>query len=149
MIETNTSPPPSAATSRVAASPRQFAKFVAASGLAAAANFGSRLMFSIVLPYAVAITLAYCVGMAIAFALNRMFVFSGSANSLRKQMVFFVLVNLFGLAQTLIVSLVLAHWLLPWLGVTAYVEEIAHAVGIAVPTVSSYLGHKYFSFRRH
>ncbi|MDC8011098.1 GtrA family protein [Tahibacter soli] len=127
----------------------QFFKFVAVSGVAAATNFFSRMLFSLVAPYPVAIVLAYCLGMTVAFSLNRWLVFSESTNSLRKQMVFFVLVNLFGLAQTLVVSLVLAHWLLPWLGVTTYVEEIAHAVGIAVPTVSSYLGHKYLSFRRH
>jgi putative flippase GtrA len=127
----------------------QFFKFVAVSGIAAATNFCSRLLFSLFAPYPVAIVLAYCIGMTVAFSLNRWLVFAASTNSLRKQMAFFVLVNLFGLAQTLVVSLVLAHWVLPWLGVTAHVEEIAHAVGIAVPTISSYLGHKYLSFRRH
>jgi putative flippase GtrA len=146
MIDTNASSP--AASSGRAAS-RQFVKFVAVSGVAAMTNFGSRMLFSLALPYAAAIVLAYCAGMAVAFLLNRAFVFSDSANSLRRQMFFFVVVNLFGLAQTLIVSLVLAHWVLPWLGITVYVQEIAHAVGIAVPTISSYLGHKYLSFRRH
>lgn len=147
----NASPPDRAAARSqpggVAAS-QQFARFVLASGVAAAANFGSRMLFSLALPYPLAIALAFCVGLVVAFALNRSFVFPVSANSLRRQMTLFVLVNLFGLVQTLVVSLVLARWMLPWLGVTAYVEEIAHAVGIAVPTVSSYLGHKYFSFRK-
>jgi hypothetical protein len=33
------------------------------------------------------------------------------------------------------------------MGVTAYVPEIAHGVGVAVPVFTSYLGHKHFSFR--
>ena len=152
MIESDASRRDDAASQRssrklVGASP-QFVKFVAVSGVAAVMNFGSRLLFSLVAPYAVAIVLAYCVGMALAFLLNRWLVFAESTNSLRKQMTFFMLVNLFGLAQTLLVSLVLAHWALPWLGITTYVEEIAHAIGIAVPTISSYLGHKYISFRK-
>ncbi len=152
MIETNASrrddaAPPGSPRGLTGASP-QFFKFIAVSGVAAATNFCSRVTFSLFAPYPVAIVLAYCIGMIVAFLLNRWLVFAESTNSLRKQMAFFVLVNLVGLAQTLIVSLVLAHWVLPWLGVAAYVEEIAHAVGIAVPTVSSYLGHKYLSFKR-
>lgn len=126
----------------------QFLKFVAVSALAAMANFGSRLLFSLVAPYPVAIALAYCVGMVIAFSLNRWLVFAESTNTLRTQMTFFVLVNILGLAQTLVVSIVLANWVLPWLGISVYVNEIAHMVGIAVPTISSYIGHKYLSFRK-
>jgi DNA-binding transcriptional MocR family regulator len=50
-------------------------------------------------------------------------------------------------AQTLAISLALAWWLLPALGVERHVEAIAHAVGVAVPVVTSYLGHRRFTFR--
>lgn len=126
--------------------PQQFILFVLVSGLAAAMNFGSRILFSRFMPYTPAIVLAFCVGLVTAFVLGRLFVFRNAANPLHQQVLYFVLVNLFGLAQTLLISLLLAHWLLPALGLTAHIEEIAHAVGITVPMVSSYFGHKYLSF---
>lgn len=124
----------------------QFVRFVAVSGVAAAANFGSRILFSLVAAFPVAIVLAYCVGLSVGFLLNRLFVFARSTNSLRRQMAYFFIVNLVGLVQTLLVSLALVH-VLPALGVTVYVEAVAHAAGVAAPIVSSYFGHKYFSFR--
>jgi len=39
------------------------------------------------------------------------------------------------------------YYLLPIAGVTQWAPEIAHAVGVAVPVFTSYLGHKKFSFR--
>jgi putative flippase GtrA len=50
-------------------------------------------------------------------------------------------------AQTWAISLILARHVLPWAGVTSHAETIAHAVGIMVPVVSSYYGHKHFSFK--
>lgn len=49
--------------------------------------------------------------------------------------------------QTLAVSMGLALYVLPALGVTRHVAEIAHAVGVIVPVFTSYLGHKHLSFR--
>ena len=43
--------------------------------------------------------------------------------------------------------MLLADWLLPALGVRQYVHEVAHAVGVAVPVFTSYLGHKHLSFK--
>ena len=44
------------------------------------------------------------------------------------------------------ISLLLADWALPLLGVESFRKEIAHAVGIAVPVVTSYFGHRYWTF---
>ena len=125
----------------------RFARFVLVSTLAAAMNFGSRIVFSQFVPYAVAIVLAFVVGLSTAFLLARAFVFSDSTNSLKRQGFFFVAVNFFALAQTLAFSLVFARSVLPALGVTAHAEAIAHAIGIGIPVISSYFGHKYLSFR--
>jgi putative flippase GtrA len=122
-------------------------RFVLAGGTAALVNFGTRLLLSNVLPYAVAIVLAYGCGMATAFLLNRRFVFRGSSNRLHQQIAWFATVNALALLQTLVVSLLLADILLPWSGVTWHVAEIAHAAGIVVPIFSSYLGHKKWTFR--
>jgi putative flippase GtrA len=122
-------------------------KFVLASGVAAAVNFCARVAFSMFVPYTVAIVLAFGLGMAVAFVLNRQFVFSGSTNRLHQQALWFVAVNMLALVQTLLVSLLLARILLPKLGVTWHSEEIAHAVGIAVPILTSYIGHQRLTFR--
>lgn len=126
----------------------RFLRFVLAGGIAAAANYGSRFGFSVFLPYPVAIVLAYLVGMATAFALNRAFVFQEATNSVGNQALWFTVVNLAAVAQTLAISLALAWWLLPAMGIERHVEAIAHAVGVAVPVVTSYLGHRRFTFRR-
>jgi putative flippase GtrA len=126
--------------------PRQLLLFLMAGGLAALANFGSRIGLSLLLPYVAAIVIAYLIGMTTAFVLNRAFVFTGAANPVGQQAWRFVLVNAAAIAQTIAISLLLARWLLPAAGVTAHVETIAHGVGVVVPVFTSYLLHKHWSF---
>jgi putative flippase GtrA len=126
----------------------QFLRFVLAGGVAAAANYGSRFLFSAWLPYPAAITCAYLVGMAVAFALMRQYVFSGAGQPMLPQVAKFAIVNLLALLQTLVVSLVLARWVLPAVGVREHVEAIAHLVGVAVPVFTSFVGHRQATFRR-
>jgi len=126
---------------------RQFVLFVVVGGIAAGANYGSRFAFSQWVGYPVAIVLAYLVGMAVAFALMRQYVFEGRGKALAPQIVTFVAINALGLLQTLVVSLALARWVLPRLGVTEHAEAIAHAAGVAVPVVTSYFGHRHGTFR--
>lgn len=127
---------------------RQFMLFLLAGGVAAAANFGSRILFSLVFSYVPAIVLAYCAGMITAFTLNRRFVFIGADNPLHTQAAWFVAINLLAVLQTLSVSLILARWLFPVTGMTFHPETVAHAFGVAVPVVTSYIGHKALTFRR-
>lgn len=127
--------------------PRQFLLFLLAGGVAALVNFLSRMLYSQWLAFSWAIILAYVTGMVVAFLLTRAFVFKGSARPLGHSAFYFVVVNVFGVAQTWAVSLLLAYYVLPWLGVATLRLEIAHAFGLAVPAVSSYFGHKYLSFR--
>jgi putative flippase GtrA len=126
---------------------RQFALFLAAGGVAAAANYGSRFVFSLWTSYPVAIVLAYLVGMAVAFVLMRQYVFDARGKALVPQIGKFVAVNALAVLQTLVVSLVLARWVLPAMGVTTHAEAIAHLVGVAVPIVTSYFGHRHATFR--
>jgi putative flippase GtrA len=126
---------------------RQFARFLVAGGIAAAANFLSRIAFSTVMGLEAAIVLAYCVGMAVAFVLMRTQVFPPSQAPFPRQLAFFVAVNVAAVLQTLVVTLLLARWALPAMGAQHAIEEIAHAIGVAVPVVTSYFGHKHLSFR--
>jgi putative flippase GtrA len=127
---------------------RQFLLFLLASGTAALANFGSRILLGTVMPYVPSIVLAYLVGMCTAFVLNRAFVFRDARTHLRHQAFWFIAVNVAAVLQTVLVSLLLARWLLPAMGVHWHVETLAHAVGVVVPVFSSYFGHRHITFRR-
>lgn len=126
---------------------RQFASFLIAGGIAAIANVGSRIIFGLWLTYAMSIVLAYVVGMIVAFALNRLFVFPTPRNSLHHQVSWFVVVNFAALLQTLVVSLLLARWLFPLFDMHRHVETGSHVVGVLIPVVTSYLGHRYLTFK--
>lgn len=126
---------------------RQFLTFLVTGGIAAAANFGSRLLYNQWLDFSTAVILAYLTGMVTAFILARMFVFRDSQQTLHRSVLFFCLVNLVAVAQTWLISMGLAYYALPALGITRFAKELAHAVGIVVPVFTSYLGHKHLSFR--
>lgn len=126
---------------------RQFLVFLLTGGTAAAVNFGSRIVYSQWLDFSAAVILAYITGMITAFVLAKLFVFKESQQSIHRSAAFFVLVNLVAVLQTWAISLGLAYYLLPSLGVTVFTQEIAHAVGVAVPVFTSYVGHKRWSFR--
>lgn len=125
---------------------RQFTMFLLVGGLAAAVNFGSRIALGTVLNYVPSIVVAFCLGMVTAFVLNRALVFKSASNALHHQAAWFVAINGLAMIQTVLVSLALARWVLPGLGVEKYAETIAHAVGVAVPVITSYFGHKHLSF---
>lgn len=126
---------------------RQFIAFLVTGGIAAAVNFGSRILLTPWLGFGTSVVVAYLIGMATAFLLARAFVFTESKQSVHQSALWFVAVNALAVAQTWAISMALAYWALPGLGVTRFVEEIAHAVGVVVPVFTSYLGHKHFSFR--
>ncbi|MCG6862443.1 MAG: GtrA family protein [Chromatiaceae bacterium] len=126
---------------------RQFLMFLVTGGFAAAVNFASRILYNQWLGYSTSILAAYVTGMMTAFVLARRFVFKQSSMKTHQSALIFTLVNLVAVAQTWLVSVLLAYYLLPWMGFIRFVPEIAHGIGIAIPVFTSYLGHKYWSFR--
>ena len=126
---------------------RQFVLFLLTGGTAAAVNFASRIFYNQWLDYSTSIIVAYLTGMVTAFVLARLFVFTESGQGLHLSALIFTLVNMLAVAQTWIISMGLAYYLLPSIGVTRFVPEIAHAAGIAFPVFTSYLGHRQWSFR--
>ena len=126
---------------------RQFLLFLLTGGFAAAVNFGSRIVYNRWMSFSWAVVVAYITGMITAYVLARLFVFRDSRQSTHRSMMFFVLVNGVAILQTWAISLGLAYYVLPALGVTVFVREIAHAVGVVVPVFSSYIGHKRWSFK--
>lgn len=125
----------------------EFLRFLIAGGVAAGANFGSRFVFSMFLDYGFAVFFAYLVGMLVAFLLMRGHVFDAKGGSLAPQVAKFVGVNVVAVLQTLVISLVLARWVLPSFGIVEHAEALAHLVGVLVPVVTSYFGHKFLTFR--
>lgn len=126
---------------------RQFLAFLITGGIAAVVNFGSRIVYSNWVDFSTAVILAYITGMLTAFTLAKIFVFSDSQQAIHHSAFYFTLVNLAAIAQTWLISMGLAYYLLPMMGITRFVEEFSHAVGIMVPVFTSYLGHKHLSFK--
>lgn len=125
----------------------QFLRFLAAGGLAAAANYLSRFVFSLWFPFEAAVVMAFFVGLTAGFVLMRQFVFDGAGKPVAPQAAKYVLVNLVALVLTVAVSSLMARWVLPAMGIERQVEAIAHAFGVAVPVLTSYAGHRLATFR--
>ena len=125
---------------------KQFIVFLLTGGLAAIVNFTSRIVINRFTDYSIAIVLAYLLGMITAFVLAKFFVFKESQKTISQSAMYFVLVNVVGIAQMWLISMWLAYYVLPYFGISLYVHEISHAIGIMVPAFTSYLGHKRLSF---
>lgn len=126
---------------------KQFMVFILSCGIAALVNFGSRMVLGLWMPYVLSIIVAYILGIITAYILCRCFVFEAKKNNAWQQMFYFTLVNAIAIVLTVIVSVALFKWGLWFIHDTFAREEVAHFIGICVPAFSSYLGHKYFSFR--
>jgi putative flippase GtrA len=128
---------------------KDFLMFLLTGGFAAAVNWGSRIVYNIWMPYSAAIVVAYITGMITAFILAKLFVFTRSTQSTARSVFFFTLVNLVAVLQTWAVSVGLAYYLFPRLGLNWHTRDIAHLIGVAVPVFTSYLGHKKWTFKGH
>ena len=126
----------------------EFFQFLLVGGLAAGINFISRIGFSEFFSYRVAIIFAYIVGMLTAFMLSKHYVFEQSGRPFKDELRDFTIVNIFAVIQVWLISVGLAEYLFPKISFTFYPEEIAHLIGLGIPAVTSYFGHKYFSFRK-
>jgi len=127
---------------------RQFVSFLFAGGFAALVNIGSRYLFSQWVDFSTAIMLAYATGIITAFVLTKLFVFTSSTQTLHRSMFFFIVVNLLAAAQTWLVSMGLAYYVLPAMKVDGeHAENISHIVGVIFPVFTSYIGHRHWSFR--
>lgn len=127
---------------------RQFLSFVLAGGIAAGVNWGSNLGLNLLMPLEVSVVVAYGLGMTTAFILTRFFVFEPSGRSPAEEYTRFAIVNAVALVQVWIVTITLARFVLPWIGWTFMPEATSHFIGVASPIVTSYFGHRYFTFAR-
>jgi len=121
--------------------------FLITGGAAALVNFSTRIYYNQWLSFSSSVVFAYLTGMITAFLLAKFFVFKDSTQSTRRSLGFFVLVNAIAIIQTWLISMALAYYVLPYFNIKMYLSEIAHAIGVAVPVFTSYLGHKRWSFK--
>ena len=126
--------------------PREFVSFLITGGIAALVNLTTRIAFNIVMPFEIAIIVAYLCGMTTAFVLARHFVFERSGRTLHSEYVRFTVVNFVAAIQVWIVSVGLAEVIFPQLHFTWHSYTVAHFFGVSVPVFTSYAGHKHFSF---
>ncbi len=126
---------------------RQFFTFLLTGGAAAVVNFAARILYNRFVSFSEAVTLAYLTGMATAFILAKLFVFKNSRRSMFQSALLFTVVNVFSFAQTWIVSMTLAYHALPALGVHRFHKTIASFAGISLPVFTSFVAHKYISFK--
>ena len=125
----------------------QFARFLLTGGLAAAVNLGSRYLLSQVLRFEIAVVIAYLIGMTIAYILARLFVFESSGRSVASEFQRFAVVNLFALVFVWLISVGLARLVFPAIGFAWHADDVAHLVGVLAPAVTSFLGHRHYSFK--
>ncbi|MEZ5501328.1 MAG: GtrA family protein [Halioglobus sp.] len=130
----------------------RFFRFLLAGGLAALVNFGSRFFYNNFVDFSTAVVLAFLSGLVTAYVLNKLYVFTTSGNTVVHEVGWFVLINLFALVQTWGLSVYLVHVLPDYLSLAGadgrrISEAIAHGAGVLLPVFTSYLGHKYLTFR--
>lgn len=125
----------------------KFLLYLASGGVAALANYGSRFFFGIWFVFEISVVLAFVVGLVVGFFLMRSYVFQGSGKPFSSQVFMYVTINMFGLLQTVAVSSLMLRVVLPGLVSNEHAEAYAHAVGISVPIITSYFGHKFLTFR--
>lgn len=126
----------------------EFFQFMMVGGFSAGVNFVSRIGFSELVSYRYAIIFAYLVGMITAFLLSKHYVFEKSGRPFKDELRDFTIVNIFAVIQVWLISVGLAEYFFPYISFTFYPEEVAHLIGLGIPVISSYFGHKHFSFRK-
>ena len=124
----------------------QFIKFVMAGGTSVVGNFTTRHLLGEIMPFELAVVLAYLVGMIIAYTLMRLFVFERSGQSTGQEFTRFALVNMVSLAIVMIISVGLLRVVFPAIGFNFYPADVAHLIGLSFTAVTAFVGHRSFTF---
>jgi len=123
-------------------------RFLFAGGVAALLNILSRAILSIALNYTLSIIIAHLIGMTVAYLLMKAIAFDDSGRNFTSEYIRFGVVNIFTLCQIWVVSVGLADFIFPQLGIERHAELIAHVIGVFLPAITSYFLHKHFTFAK-
>ena len=124
----------------------QFLKFLVAAGLSVPVNLGSRVLLSRVMPYEAALVVSHLCGMLTAFLLTRRFVFERSGRRVSNELTRFALVNVLSLVMTWVVAVGLLRLVFPRIGFDIHPELVAHIAGLGLASLTSFYGHRTYSF---
>ena len=125
----------------------QFLTFLFVGGFAASVNWIARHVLESVMPVATALLVAFFIGMATAFGLNKKLVFPKSNIPIATQARRFVLINLSFLPVVWGSTLALV-FLMESRGVQEHVSDIAHGIALSLPMLATFLLYKFFAFNR-
>ena len=124
----------------------QFLRFLSTGGCAALVNLVSRHELSRILRFEIAVVVAYLLGMIVAYLLARRFVFQASGRSVASEFKRFAIVNVFSFTLVWSISVGLAKYLFPAIGFVWRADDVAHFIGVLTPAVTSYFGHRAYTF---
>jgi len=124
----------------------QFLKFLVAAGLSVPVNLGSRVLLSRIMPYEAAIVVSHLCGMLTAFLLTRSFVFERSGRRMSNELARFTIVNVISLIVTWVVAVGLLRLVFPRVGFDTHPGLVAHIAGLALASLTSFYGHRRYSF---
>ena len=124
----------------------QFLTFIFVGVTAASVNWTSRYVMATWISFSLAVPLAYCVGMATAFILNKKLVFPKSDIPVDVQVRRFVIINLSFLPVVWAGSLIFST-ALKAMGIKEYSDEIGHAASLALPMLATFLLYKFVAFK--
>jgi putative flippase GtrA len=125
----------------------QFLRFLLVGGIAFLINWLAGIGFNWILPFSIAIVLAYCVGMLAGYLLNRKFVFPYSGRRPEQEMTLFFLVNIAAFPFVWLIAYGLANYLFPAIGYTFEPEATAYGIAILTPVFVNFAAHKFVTFR--
>lgn len=96
--------------------------------------------------FPVAVAIAYIVGILSAFELNRRIVFPTTNRPMAKQARDFILINV-AFFPIVWLAAILFRIILEHIGITHFVDGIAHGLAIALPMLITFLLYKFVAFR--
>ncbi|MFN5117124.1 MAG: GtrA family protein [Cyanobacteriota bacterium] len=133
--------------SRTLSERQKFGRFLLTGGSSAIVNIISRGILSSFVNFSTSVILSYVIGMVLAYTLARRYVFVSSKASRARSISGFIVVNIFGALLTLFFSVQLRALLGHLFGLNTFVEYLAHFLALSVSSVTSFVGHKFISFR--
>ena len=125
----------------------RFVRFLVVGAAAAAINVAMRALFSLYVPFELAVVLAFPVALTFAFVANRQWVFVVGPSRWTTAYARFAVVNIAALLQVWLVSVLLVRLVFPALDMSWHAELIGHTLGVLSPVVTSYFAHKHYSFK--
>jgi len=119
---------------------REQVRFLIVGGINTAVGYGFFALFLLFSGYLASLYLSYAVAVSVAFVLHRRFTFRVSGN---------VAVDFVRFVGVYVISLAINTAVLPLLVEAVGLHAlVAQAIALVITTVISYVGHKWFSFRR-